>query len=202
MVTKSTGRQRGRPKVALRDFPLRYELALSEALRRGLEVRRGFKVSHQVARALAVVALRAKKTDDGGKPPPKLLRKREKTGGEIVYFDISTLRGGDLFERDPSKRIQAINTLERKAKRGIEEADQDYLMKLSTCFYAALFGNSSLETRAKGIDLLSQEIGETAFGAALIEAMLTDARRSQLSSRDATSDIPDYCPVGARFVRL
>jgi hypothetical protein len=197
MVTKPTGRQRGRPKVVLRDFPLRYELALSEALRRGL------KVSHQRARTFAVMALRAKKTERGGEDlPPELslLRKREEMGGEIVSFHITLSR--DLFELDPSKRIQAINTLERKVKRGIEEADQDYLMKLSTCFYAALFGNSSLETRANGIALLSQEIGETAFGAALIEAMLTDARRLQPSSRDATSDIPDYCPVGARFVRL
>jgi hypothetical protein len=161
MVTKPTGRQRGRPKVALRDVSLVYELALSEALRRGL------KVSHQKARALAVVALRAKESDDGGNPPPKLLRKREKTGGEIVYFDISALRGGDPFELDPSKRIQAINTLETKAKRGFKEVDRDYLTKLSTCFFAALFGNGSLERRAIGIALLSQEIGERAFGAAL-----------------------------------
>jgi hypothetical protein len=101
-------------------------------------------------------------------------RKREERGGEIVSFNISTLLG-DRFEKDLSKLIPAVNTLERKAKRGFEEADKDYLMKLSTCFFAALFGNGSLERRAIGIALLSQEIGETAFGAALIASMLQQA---------------------------
>lgn len=77
----------------------------------------------------------------------------------------------DEFERDLSKRIQAVNTLQKKLKRGIFEADKEYFTKLSTCFFAALFLKGSLETRATGIDLLSKEIGEEAFGAALIAAM-------------------------------
>jgi hypothetical protein len=166
VVTRPTGRQRGRPTVALRDDPLVYELALSEALRRGL------RVSHQRARILAVMALRAKETDGGDNLPRALLRKRDETGGEILYFHISTLRG-DVYEKDPSKRIQAVNTLGRKLKRGIGEADNDYLTKLSALFFVALFGKGSLERRAIGIALLSQEIDETAFGAALIAAMLT-----------------------------
>jgi hypothetical protein len=145
VVTKPTGNRPGRPRVSFRDDPLRFDLALAEAIRRGL------KVSAQKARALAVMALRADP--------------RQETGVGIMSFDISTFRAGPnaRFERDLSKRIQAINTLEKKAKRGIAEDDREYFTTLSACYYAALFGKGSIERRAIGIELLSKEIGEAAL---------------------------------------
>jgi hypothetical protein len=194
MVTRRTGNRPGRPRASFRDDPLRFDMALAEAIRRGR------KVSAQQAIELAVLEYRAETMDSfGAKLSPRMRRLYEKRGGEIVSYDISMLRGGrdEEFERDPSKRIQLINTLQKKFKRGIGEEDREYFTTLSACYYAALFGKGSLERRAIGIELLSKDIGEAAFGAAMAAAV----RKVAITESDATSDIPEFRPVGARFGR-
>jgi hypothetical protein len=187
MVTKRTGNRSGRPRASFRDDQLRFDMALAEAIRRGL------KVSAQQAIELAVLEYRAEIMDSfGAKLSPRMRRLYEKRGGEIVSYDISMLRG-DRYEKDPSKRIQLINTLQKKFKRGIAEEDSEYLTTLSACYYAALFGKGSLERRAKGIELLSKDTGEAAFGAAMAAAV----RKVAITESDATSDIPEFRPVGA-----
>jgi hypothetical protein len=151
MATKPTGNRPGRPRVPLRDHPMRFDLALAEAIRRGL------KVGGNRARALAVAELRAIKTDAA--PSTRLAPLCAKIGGEIVSYDIARLRG-DPDEEDLSKRIQEINTLEKMMRRGIAENEKDYFDRLSTCFFAALFSKISPERRAAGIEDLSREIGE------------------------------------------
>jgi hypothetical protein len=184
MVSKPTGRQPGRPRVSLRDNPLRFELALAEAIRRGL------KVSAHKARALAVLALRAKKTDDD-EINPRLARIQEKQGGEIVRYDVSTIRG-DPYERiDLSKRLQVVNSLERMSKRGLAEEDKEYFEKLATCFFAFLFGKGDLGQRATGIELLSRKIGEEGHFAEMVAQM-----RATVAG-DSTRDWPELRPVGA-----
>jgi hypothetical protein len=191
MVTKRTGNRPGRPRASFRDDPLRFDMALAEAIRRGR------KVSAQQAIELAVLEHRAETMDSfGAKLSPRMRRLYEKRGGEIVSYDISMLRG-DRYEKDPTKRIQLINTLQKKFKRGVAEEDREYFTTLSACFFAALFGKGSLERRAIGIELLSKDIGEAAFGAAMAAAV----RKVAITESDATSDIPEFRPVGARFVR-
>jgi hypothetical protein len=191
MVTKRTGNRPGRPRASFRDDPLRFDMALAEAIRRGR------KVSAQQAIELAVLEHRAETMDSfGAKLSPRMRRLYEKRGGEIVSYDISMLRG-DRYEKDPTKRIQLINTLQKKFKRGVAEEDREYFTTLSACYYAALFGKGSLERRAIGIELLSKDIGEAAFGAAMAAAV----RKVAITESDATSDIPEFRPVGARFGR-
>lgn len=171
MVTPRTGRPPGRPNGSknknhrpLRDDPLAIQMALAEALQMGLNV------SAQQARALAVVELSAEKTEFSGNLSKKMRASLERCGGTIVSYDISML-GGDIYERDLSKRIQPIDTLQKKTKREFTEADIEYLATLSSCFFVALFGKGSFETRAISIRILSKSINEEALGARLIEAM-------------------------------
>jgi hypothetical protein len=193
MVTKPTGNRPGRPRVSLRDDPLRFDMALAEAIRRGL------KVPAQKAVELAVLEYRAEKMDFVGEFSSRMRRILEQAGGEIVSYDISMLRGGrdEEFECDPSKRIQLINTLQKKLKRGIAEEDKEYFTMLGACYYAALFGKGSLERRAIGIELLSKEIGEDANIGAAMAAAVRKVAQVVITESDATSDIPEFRPVGA-----
>jgi hypothetical protein len=185
MVTKPTGKPPGRPRAPLRDNPLRFELALAEVIRRGL------KVSSHKARTLAVLWLRAKKTDDD-EVNPRLARIQKKHGGEIVFYDISTIDGGDPYERiDISKRLQVVNSLEKMSARGLAEEDKEYFTKLSTCFFAYLFGKGDLGTRATGIELLSRKIGEEGHFAEMVAHM-----RATVGG-DAIRDWPELRPVEA-----
>jgi hypothetical protein len=159
MVTRPTGNRPGRPRVPLREHPLRFGLALAEAIRRGL------KVSGNKARALAIAELRTVKISE--EPSTRLAPLYAKIGGEIVSYDIERLPG-DPDEEDPSKRVQEINTLEKMMRRGIAEDERDYFDKLSTCFFAAIFSKTALERRAAGIELLSREIGEEAHFAGIV----------------------------------
>jgi hypothetical protein len=189
MVTKATGKPPGRPRVLLRDNPLRFELALAEV------IRRRFKVSGHKARVLAVLELRAKKTDDD-EINPRLARIQEKQGGELVFYDISAI-GGDPDEGvDLSKRLQVVNSLEKMSKRGLAEEDKEYFEKLATCFFAALFGKGDLVRRAAGIELLSREIGEEGRFARMVAHM-----RATVAS-NATRDWPELCPVGGLKNRI
>jgi hypothetical protein len=182
MVTKPTGKPPGRPRVSLRENPLRFELALAEAIRRGL------KVSGHKARALAVLELRGTKGADD-EINPQLARIQEKHGGEVVFYDVSAI-GGDSDERiDLSKRLQAVNSLEKMSRRGLVEEDKEYFTKLSTCFFAALFGKGDLGGRATGIELLSRQIGEEGHFAGMVAHM-----RATIAG-NATR--PELCPVGA-----
>jgi hypothetical protein len=184
VVSKPTGRAPGRPRGSLRDNPLRFDWALAEAIRRGL------KVSGHKARALAVVALRAKKTDHD-EITPRLARIQEKQGGELVFYDISAI-GGDPDERiDLSKRLQVVNSLEKMSARGLAEEDKEYFEKLAACFFAALFSKGDLGRRATGIELLSRKIGEEGHFAEMVAQM-----RATVAG-DATRDWPELRPVGA-----
>ena len=162
MVTKPTGKPPGRPQIPLRDHPLRFDLALAEAIRWGR------KVGLHRAIVLAVVELRARKTD--AEPSPRLVRHLER-GGTIVSYDISTLSGSPNETIDLSKRIQAVNTLEKMLRREVSDTDKEYFLKLATCMFSALFSKKSLDERATGIELLSREIGEEGHFAEMVAGM-------------------------------
>jgi hypothetical protein len=163
VVTKATGKPPGRPRVSFRDNPLRFDFALSAALQAGL------KVSGHKARALAVLALRAKKTD-GTEINPHLARIEEKQGGEIIRYDVSRIAGDPDERIDLSKRLQVVNSLEKMSRRGLAEEDKEYFEKLATCFFAAL-SNDHLGRRATGIELLSRKIGEEGHFAEMVAHM-------------------------------
>jgi hypothetical protein len=185
VVSKPTGRPPGRPRAPLRDNSLRFEWALADVIRRWL------KVSGHKARTLAVLMLRAKKAE-GDEINPRLARIQEKQGGEIVFYDISTISGGDADERiDLSKRIQVVNSLEKMSKRGLAEEDKEYFEKLATCFFIALFSKGDLGRRATGIELLSREIGEEGHFVGMVAHM-----RATVAD-NATRDWPELRPVGA-----
>jgi hypothetical protein len=173
VVTKPTGNPPGRPRVAIRNHPLRFDLALAEAIRREC------KVSAQKATELAVLELRAKKTDDA-ELDPRIARLHAKRGGEVVSYNISELPGDQNERIDLSKRIQEINTLEKMVRRGMVEADPEYFKKLAACFFAALFSKAGLEMRATGIELLSREIGEEAHFAAMVAKLREDNWQAML----------------------
>ena len=150
----------------------------------------GHKVSGHKARALAVLMLRAKKADDA-EIDPRLARIQEKQGGEIVSYDVYALPGNPDEPTDLSKRLQAVNTLEKTSRRGLAEEDKEYFTKLSACFFAFLFGKGDLGRRATGIELLSREIGEEDHFSEMVAQM-----RATVAS-NATRDWPELCPVSA-----
>lgn len=184
MVTKATGNPPGRPRVSKRNHPLRFEFALSAALKAG------FKISGHKARALAVLMVRAEKAD-GAEIAPSLARIKEKQGGEIVSYDVSAFVGGNPNETiDLSKRLQAVNLLEKISRRELVEEDKEYFTKLSACFFAFLFGKGDLGRLATGVELLSREIGEEDHFVAMVAQM-----RATVAG-NATRDWPELCPVG------
>jgi hypothetical protein len=91
---------------------------------------------------------------------------------------------------DLSKRIQAVNTLEKMLRREVSDTDKEYFLKLATCMFSALFSKKSLDERATGIELLSREIGEEGHFAEMVAGM-----RASVAG-DATRNWPELFPVG------
>ena len=175
MVTKPTGNPPGHPRVALHDHPLRFDLALAEAIRRGL------KVSRNRARALAVLELRARKTDDA-EPRLALFQRVDRLNSFAKIDPFVGVAGqlGNIRRGSISANDFEINTLEQDGEAGTVEADPEYFEKLATCFFAALFSKAGLEMRATGIELLSREIGEQAHFAAMVAKLREDNWRAML----------------------
>lgn len=175
MVTQRTGRPRGRPKGApnkqrrgVREDSRRYALAFADAcMGVGMTAAKSF--------LLASLLFLAKKTEFSGELSEKMRSARKRCGGGmIVSYDISAL-SGDEHEELNEKRLQAINTLRKKAKRYVTEEDDTYRGMMSYIFWQALFKKGDVDLRAARISRAAAMIREEQAAALLIEAMRVEA---------------------------